>query len=339
MLLPAKFAALGVAASLAAACAVSHAPAASTGSEPALSSSKGQAWPSRTVRVVIAFPPGGGTDISGRLLAKKFSETMGQSFVPDNRAGAGGLVAAELVAKSPPDGYNILVTTASLAVNVNLHKKIAFDPIKDLAPVSWLASVPLILFVHSSVPAKSVKEFVALAKKRPDGMNAGSNGSGTTSHLALEMLKQATGIKVVHIPYKGGGPAQLALLTGEVDFRFGSVFASVHHIRAGRFRALAVTTAKPSSLMPELPTLTSIYPGVECDQWYAMFLPAGTPRDIIAKLHGETVKALASADMREQFVRDGAEPVGSTPEELAALFRREVAKYAKIIATAKVTAD
>lgn len=298
-----------------------------------------QAWPSKPVRVVIAFPPGGGTDISGRLLAKRFTESLGQSFVADNRAGAGGLVAAEIVAKSPPDGYTILVTTASLAVNVHLHKKIAFDPVKDLAPVSWLASVPLMLFVHSSVPAKSVKEFVALAKKRPGQMNAGTNGAGTTSHLAVEMLKQAAGIDVVHIHYKGGGPAQLALLTGEVDFRFGSIFASVHHIRAGRFRALAVTTAKPSSLMPELPTLQSIYPGVECDQWYAMFVPGGTPKDIIAKLNGETVKAIRSPEMRELLTKDGADPVGSTPEELAALFSREVARYAKIIATAKVQAD
>ena len=168
-----------------------------------------QAWPAKQVRMVVAFPPGGGTDIAARMLAKKYSEAFGQSFIVDNRAGAGGLVGAELVAKSPPDGYNVLVTTASLAVNVNLHKKIAFDPVKDLAPVSWIASVPLMLFVHASVPVKSVKEFVALAKKRPDGLNGGSNGSGTTSHLAIEMLKQATGIKVVHIPYKGGGPAQI----------------------------------------------------------------------------------------------------------------------------------
>ena len=323
MHLPVKFATLGVAAYLAAACAVCQA----------------QAWPAKPVRVVIAFAPGGGTDISGRLLAKRFTETFGQTFVVDNRAGAGGLVGAEIVAKSPPDGYNILVTTASLAVNANLHKKLAFDPIKDLAPVSWLASVPLMLFVHSSVPAKSVKELVALAKRRPGGMNAGTNGAGTTSHLAVEMLKQAAGIVVVHIHYKGGGPAQVALLSGEVDFRFGSVFASVHHIRAGRFRALAVTTAKRSSLMPELPTLSSIYPGVECDQWYAMFLPAGTPKEIVAKLHSETVKAITSAEMRDILTKDGAEPVGSTPEELAALFGREVARYAKIIATAKVQAD
>jgi tripartite-type tricarboxylate transporter receptor subunit TctC len=298
-----------------------------------------QSWPAKPVRVVIAFSPGGGTDIAGRLLAKRFTETMGQTFVADNRAGAGGLVGAEIVAKSPPDGYNILITTASLAANVNLHKRLAFDPVKDLAPVSWLASVPLMLFVHASVPAKSVKELVALAKKRPDGMNAGSNGAGTTSHLALEMLKQAANIKVEHIPYKGGGPAQVALLSGEVDFRFGSVFASVHHIRAGRYRALAVTTAKPSSLMPEVPTLTSIYPGLECDQWYAMFVPAGTPRDIVMKLHGETVKGIKSAEMRDLLTKDGADPVGSTPEELAAHFSREMARYAKVIAAAKITAD
>lgn len=298
-----------------------------------------QTWPSKQARMIVAFAPGGGTDIAARMLAKKYSEAFGQSFVVDNRAGAGGLVGAELVAKSPPDGYNILVTTASLAVNVNLHKKIAFDPVKDLAPVSWIASVPLMLFVHASVPVKSVREFVALAKKRPDGLNAGSNGSGTTSHLAIEMLKQATGIKVVHIPYKGGGPAQIALLSGEVDFRFGSVFASVHHIRAGRFRALAVTTAKRSSLMPELPTLSSMYPGVECDQWYAMFLPAGTPQGIVSRLHAETVKAMALPELREHFVRDGADAVGSTPEELGAMFTREVARYKKVIETANVRAD
>ena len=231
------------------------------------------------------------------------------------------------------------MTTASLAVNVNLHKKIAFDPLKDFAPVSWIASVPLMLFVHSSVPVRTVEEFVALAKKRPGGLNGASNGSGTTSHLALEMLKQAADIKVVHVPYKGGGPAQIALLSGEVDFRFGSVFASVHHIRAGRFRALAVTTAKRSSLMPELPTMASIYPGVECDQWYAMFVPAGTPQNVIARLHAETVKAMASPDLKEHFVRDGADAVGSTPEELGAMFGREVARYKKVIETAKVRVE
>lgn len=298
-----------------------------------------QSWPVRPVRIVMPFPPGGGTDIMGRLLAKRFTETLGQTFVAENRPGAGGLIGAEIVARSPPDGYNILVTTASLSVNVNLHKKLGFDPVKDLAPVSWLTSVPLMLVVHPSVPARSPQELVALAKRRPNGMNAGTNGAGTTSHLAVEMLKQATGIEVTHIHYKGGGPAQIAILSGEVDFRFTSVLSSIPYIRAGKIRPLAVTTAKRSSVLPQLPTLASIYPGVECDQWYAMFLPAGTPKDILVKLHGETVKALTSPDIRDFLVKDGADPVGSSPEELAAFFRSEIAKYAKVITAAKVQAD
>jgi tripartite-type tricarboxylate transporter receptor subunit TctC len=298
-----------------------------------------QPWPAKPARIVMPFSPGGGADIMGRLLAKRFTESMGQSFVAENRPGAGGLIGADIVAQSPPDGYNILVTTASLAVNVNLHKKIAFDPIKDLAPVSWLTSVPLLLVVHPSVPARSPQELVALAKNRPGLMNAGTNGAGTTSHLAVEMLKQAAGINVVHIHYKGGGSALIAMLAGETDFRFTSVLSSIPHIRAGKLRPLAVTTAKRSSILPELPTLASVYPGVDCDQWYAMFLPAGTPKDIMAKLHGETVKALALPEVRDYLVKDGADPVGSTPEEFAAFFRREVAKYAKIIAIGKVQAD
>jgi tripartite-type tricarboxylate transporter receptor subunit TctC len=298
-----------------------------------------QAWPARPVRIVMPFSPGGGADIMGRLFAKRFTETLGQTFVAENRAGAGGLIGAEIVAKSPPDGYNILVTTASLSVNVNLHKRLAFDPVRELAPVSLLTSVPLVLVVHPSVPARSLRELVALAKKRPDGMNAGTNGAGTTSHLAVEMLKQAAGIEVTHIHYKGGGPAMIATLAGETDFRFTSVLTSIPHIRNGKIRPLAVTTAKRSSILPELPTLASTYPGVECDQWYAMFVPAGVAKEILARLHAETVKALALPEVRDYLIKDGAEPVGSTPEELGAFFRREVAKYANIIAVAKIQAD
>jgi tripartite-type tricarboxylate transporter receptor subunit TctC len=303
------------------------------------SSGTGQAWPAKPVRIVMPFAPGGGADIMGRLFARRFTETLGQTFVAENRSGAGGLIGAEIIAHSPPDGYNILVTTASLSVNVNLYKKLAFDPVKDLAPVSLLTSVPLMLAVHPSVPARSAQELVALAKKRPGGMNAGTNGAGTTSHLAVEMLKQATGIEVTNIHYKGGGPAQIAMLAGETDFRFTSILSSIPHIRNGRMRPLAVTTAKRSSVLPQLPTLTSIYPGVECDQWYAMFAPAGVPNEIIARLHAETVKALALPEVRSYLIKDGAEPVGSTPEELASFFQREVAKYAKIIAIAKIQAD
>ena len=304
-----------------------------------LSSGSGQAWPVKPVRIVMPFAPGGGADFMGRLFAKRFTETLGQTFVAENRPGAGGLIGAEIVAHAAPDGYTILVTTASLSVNVNLHKKLAFDPIRDLAPVSLLTSVPLMLIVHPSVPARTPQELVALAKKRPGSMNAGTNGAGTTSHLAIEMLKQATGISVTHIHYKGGGPAQIGMLSGEVDFRFTSVLTGIPHVRDGRTRALAVTTPKRSSILPQLPTLSSIYPGVECDQWYAMFMTAGVPKEILARVHGETVKGLALPEVRNFLIQDGAEPVGSTPEELAAFFRREVAKYAKIIAFAKIQAD
>jgi tripartite-type tricarboxylate transporter receptor subunit TctC len=197
----------------------------------------------------------------------------------------------------------------------------------------------MMLVVHPSVPVRSARELVALAKKRPGQLNAGSNGTGTTSHLAIEMLNQSAGIKVTHIPYKGGGPAQIALLAGEVDFRFSSVLSGIVHIRTGKMRPLAVTTAKRSFLLPELPPLSSFYPDTECDQWYAMFLPGGTPKDIVARLHAETVKALASPDVKQFLVKDGADAVGSTPEELAAFFRKEVAKYAKVIAAANVQAD
>lgn len=298
-----------------------------------------QGWPAKPVRVVISFPPGGGTDILARLLARKLTEALGQTFVPENRAGAGGLVGAEVVAKAPADGHTLLVTTASLSVNASLHRKIAFDPLRDLAPVSWLSSVPLLLVVHPSVPARSVKQLVALAKERPGAMNAASNGNGTTSHLALEMLKQATGIEVVHIPYKGGGPAQVALLTGDVDFRFTTMLASIGHLRAGKVRALAVTTRTRSSVLPELPPLAATYPGFDVDQWYAMFVPAGTAREIVDRLHAETVKALGSPEVREFLRKDGAEPVGSTPAQLATFFTREVAKYAKVIAAANVRVE
>ena len=295
-----------------------------------------QNWPVKSGRIVVPFVPGGGTDIQGRLLAKKFFESTGQSFVVENRGGAGGLIGAELVAKSSPDGYHILVSTASLAVNVSLYKKIAFDPVRDLAPVSWLASSPMVLVVHPSVPAKSVRELVALAKQHKGRMNAASNGSGTTSHLAIEMLKLMAGIDVTHIPYRGGGAAVNAMLSGESDFRFSSALAVHQHIRAGKVRPLAVTTVKRSSVLPDLPTLASFYPGFECDNWYAVFVPAGTPKEIIGRLHAEVVKALNTQEMRDFITREGAEPVGSSPEELTAYFMREVDKYAKIIKAAQI---
>jgi tripartite-type tricarboxylate transporter receptor subunit TctC len=297
-----------------------------------------QAWPSRPARIIVPFAPGGGSDLQARLFAKKFTESMGQSFVVENRGGAGGMVGAEIVAKAPPDGYTILFMSAALSVNTTLAK-LAFNPLKDLAPVSRVSSVPLILVVHPSVPAKSVGELVALAKRHKGKLNAASNGSGTTSHLAIEMLKQQAGIDAVHIPYKGGGAAVIAMMAGEVDFRFTTAIASLQHIRSGRVRAIAVASAKPFPVLPELPTLASVYPGFEADNWYAIFVSGGTPKDVIAKLNAETLKALASADLRDAITKDGGEPAGSSPEELAAYFKREVDKYAKVIRAANIQSE
>ncbi len=298
-----------------------------------------QQWPSKAVRIVVPFGAGGGTDIQGRLLGQKFQASMGQNFLVDNRAGAAGLIGADLVAKSPGDGYNILFTTASLAVNITLYgKRVTFDPYVDLVPVSWISSVPLVLVAHPSVPVKNVKELIALAKKSGK-MNAAHNGSGTTSHLSIEMLKLFGGVNVTPIPYKGGGPAIVAQISGETDFTFATALAAQPFIKTGKVRPLAVTTAKKSSAFPDLPTMNSIYPDFESDNWYAMFFPKGTPKDIVAKLNGEIVKALKSPDVNDFIRKEGGEPVGSTPEELTAYFKREVEKYAKVIKAANIRAD
>ena len=290
-----------------------------------------QSWPVKPVRVIVPFAPGGGTDIQARLLAKNFHESMGQTFVVENRAGASGIIGAELAVRSPPDGYTILFTTASLAVNVTLYgNRVKFDALRDLVPVSWISSTPLVLVVHPSVPAKTPRELVALAKKAGN-LNAGSNGAGTTSHLSIEMLKQLTGIKVAHIPYKGGGPSMGAIVSGEVDLLFATGPVASTQMKSNRVRGLAVTTAKKSSAFPQLPTMTSMYPGLESDNWYAMFFPAGTPRPIVDKLNSEIAKALKAKNIQEFMPREALDPVASSPEELEANFKREIDRYARII--------
>ena len=299
-----------------------------------------QAYPSKPVRIIVPFGAGGGTDIQGRLLAQKFQTSMGQNFLVENRAGASGLIGAEFVARAPADGYNILFTTASLAVNVQLYaKRLKFDPVNDLEPVSWVSSVPLVLTLHPSVPAKNLKEFVALAKKPGGNMIAAHNGAGTTSHLSVEMLKLFGGARVTPVPYKGGGPAMVAQISGESDFTFATALAVQPFMKTGKVRPIAVTTAKQSSAFPDLPTMTSIFPEFEADNWYAMFLAKGASKDIIAKVNGEILKALKAPDLNDFIRKEGGEPVGSTPEELAAYFKRENAKYAKVIKAANVIAD
>jgi len=289
-----------------------------------------QAWPAKTVRIIVPFGPGGGTDIQGRLLGKKFHESMGQTFVVDNRAGAGGLIGAQLAIESPPDGYTILFTTASLSVSLTLYGSLVkFDAFKDLTPISWISSVPLVLVTHPNVPVKSVRDLIALAKKTQ--LTPANNGAGTTSHLSVEMLNQYAGLKLPIISFKGGGPAITSVITGETDFVFATALAAQPHIKSGRVKPIAVTTLKPSGAFPGLPTMASVYPGFEADNWYAMFFPAGTPKEVISKMNSEIVKALKSSEVSGFMAREGADPVGSTPEELGAYFRKEYDKYAKII--------
>lgn len=291
----------------------------------------GQAWPSRPVHIIVPYGAGGGTDVLVRLLGNKFLEYTGQNFVLDNRPGAAGNIASEQTAKARPDGLTALFASASLAINATAYKTSAFDPLKDLQPISWVLSSPLVLCIHPSVQAKSVQELVALARARKGEMNAASAGTGSLGHLSIEMLKQLTGVDVVHVPYKGGAPAITGLVAGEVGFFFASALTSKPQIDAGRVRALAVTTAKRSTILPDLPPLGSIYPGFELDQWYSLLYPAGTPADIVKKMNAEIVRALRAPDVRAFLAKEGVDPVGSTPEELGVFLRSEVGKYARMI--------
>ena len=296
-----------------------------------------QEWPAKPVRFIIPFPPGGGTDIQGRILATAFQKSTGQNFVIDNRTGASGLIGTQIAVDSPPDGHTLFFTSGSISVVVTLYgKRVKFDIHNDLAPISWISSTPLVLVVHPSVPAKSVKELVALAKRTPGGMNAAGNTAGTTSHLTAEMFNQTVGIKSTVLTYRGGGPSVIALISGEADYLFATAPSIMPHIRSGRARALAVTTPKRSSALPDLPTMNSIFPGFEADNWYAMFFPKGTPRPIIDKMNAEIRKALETPAVKAFYPKEALDPVGSSPEELAALLKREIPKYAKVIRTANI---
>ncbi len=298
-----------------------------------------QSWPARPIRMIVPFAAGGGTDIQARLFSIKLTPALGQSVLVDNRPGGGGNIGAELVAKAPPDGYTVLFQSASLAVNQTLYTKLNYSAVRDLAPVLLVSSTPLILVVHPSVPAKSVKELIALARAKPDSFNFGSNSSGSTSHLAAELLKTMTGTRMTHIPYKGSGQATTALLGGEIDLLFSTMPPAVPHIKAGKMRALAVTTLKRSPVLPEVPTMNDTVKGFESDNWYGMFFPTGTAREIITRYHAEMMKVLKDPEVRTLMERDGSEPLGSTPEEFGAYFKREVEKYARVIKASGARAE
>ena len=290
-----------------------------------------QEYPARPIRIIVPFTPGGATDILARLLSQRFYEAFGQVATVENRAGAGGNIGTEIVVKSPADGYTLLMSTASMTVNVSLYPKLPFDARRDLVPIVQVASAPIVLCVHPSVPARTVKELVALSKKRKDGINFGSNGTGTTSHLAGVMLQQVAGLSITHIPFKGASAAMVSLVGGEMDMGLPAVTSGRPHIAAGRLRGLAVTTKRPSSVLPDLPTLDSMYPGFDIDNWFALFAPTGTPQIVVTRIHAEVVKGIQHADMKAWMTREGAEPAGNSTAEFAAFFRAEIEKYAKIV--------
>jgi tripartite-type tricarboxylate transporter receptor subunit TctC len=296
-----------------------------------------QQWPAKNVRILVPFPPGGGTDIQARILSTAFQKSTGQNFIVDNRTGASGLIAAQLAVESPPDGYTILFTSGSISVVATLRaKQMKFNIYEDLVPVSLISSTPLVLSLHPSVPAKSVKQLVALAKRTSTPLNAGGNTSGSTAHLTAEMFNQAVGIKSTVVTYRGGGPAVIALISGEIDYIFATAPSIMPHLKSGRAKALAVTTPKRSSALPDLPTMNSIYPGFESWNWYAMFYPKGTPQPIIDKMNSEIRKALESSEVKDFYPKQALDAAGSSPEELSKLLRSEIAKYAKVIKAAGI---
>ncbi|MBM3367025.1 MAG: tripartite tricarboxylate transporter substrate binding protein [Betaproteobacteria bacterium] len=297
-----------------------------------------QAWPSKPVRVMVPFPPGGSTDIVARIVAQKLGERLGQPMVIENRGGAGGALGTAQVAKAAPDGYSLTVaTTSTHVVAPSVYARLDYDPVKDFTPVGLMAVTSYLLVIHPSVPAKNLQEFVALAKAKPGQFNYASAGVGSTTHLSMEMLKSVSGTFMLHIPYNGNGPAGAATVGGQVEALFGSLPALLGHARGGRVRPIAVGTLKRSPSLPEVPTVAeSGYPGFDASLWLALMGPAGLPQAVVDRLNRDLVAVVTAADTRSALDKAGAEPLTGTPAELAAMVRDGVPKYAKIVKTAGV---
>jgi tripartite-type tricarboxylate transporter receptor subunit TctC len=299
-----------------------------------------QSYPTKPVRLVVGFTPGGGVDINARMLAPELGKAFGQQFIVDNRPGAGTNIANELVAKSPPDGYTLLVNTAAVVINMSLYRKVNFDAIKDFAPISIFSQSPNILVVHPSLPVKNIRDLVTLAKSKPGAMNFSSAGAGTTQHLTGELFKLRTGTSIVHIPYKGSAPSLTALLGGEVEMTFANIPAISSHVKSKRLRALANAGTKRADQMPEVPTLKeSGIGGVEVVVWYGVLAPAGTPREIVGALSAAMAKAARAPEVRQRLLDQGAEPVGNSPEEFAKLLREELTRWAEVVKVSGAKAD
>ena len=296
-------------------------------------------FPSRAITTIVGFAPGGGTDTVSRIIGKTLGDQLGQQVITDNKAGAGGNIATDVVVKAAPDGHTIyLANVGAIAVNPHLLP-LAYDPLKDLAPITMAVVFPNLVVIHPSVPANSFAEFIKLAKENPGKYTYGSSGIGGAGHLAGELLKMTAGIDIVHVPFKGGGPAMQAMLGGQISAYMATPVAAGPHVKAGKAKALAVTGPKRDQFMPDIPAVAESYPGYQATNWYAYYAPAKTPRDIVLRLHREIVKALGTAEVKELLAKQGVEPAPGTPEELAAFGKRESETWARVVKEAKITAN
>ncbi|HUP95501.1 MAG TPA: tripartite tricarboxylate transporter substrate binding protein [Burkholderiales bacterium] len=295
-------------------------------------------WPERPVRMIVPLAPGGGTDIVARLFATRLTKEFGQQFIVDNRSGAGGTIGAEIAARANPDGYTLITVPASYAANAALYK-LPYDPIKGIAPIGVITTGPLILTVHPSVQATTLKEFIALARAKPGALNFGSSGTGTFSHLAGELFRQMSKTELVHVPYKGAGLVLTDLLGAQIQVFFGSGPSTAAHIRAGRLRGLGVTTAQRSPALPDLPAIGEVLPGYAADFWFGMWAPAGTPTEIVSRVNQAIVRILNQPEVLERLRTDGYDPVGSTPQEFARIVARDIATWAKVVKAGNIKAD
>jgi tripartite-type tricarboxylate transporter receptor subunit TctC len=300
-----------------------------------------QGFPAKPIRWILPYPPGGGSDTIARPVARKLSENVGQQVIVDNRGGAGGNIGMETAARAAPDGYTIVMgLTAQLAVNPALYQKIPYDPIRDFEPITLLANGAYVLAAHPSLPVKTMKDVIMIARKRPGEILYASSGNGSGAHLASELLNNMTGIKLKHVPYKGGGPALVDTISGQTQLLFATPIASSGHLKAGRLRAIAVSTTKRVNSMPDVPTIAeSGVPGFDAGVWYGMLAPKGTPRDIITRLNEEFRKVLGDPDIRNFLTMSAVEPDGGTPEELGKYMRSELAKWAKVVKAANIRLD
>jgi tripartite-type tricarboxylate transporter receptor subunit TctC len=291
------------------------------------------AWPSKPLRFVLPYPPGGAIDILGRMLAQPLGEALGQNVVPDNRGGANGIVASDLVARAPADGYTVyLASVGQVSINPAAYRKLPYDPFRDLSPVILHSGIASLLLVHAAVPATNVKDFIVFARSRPDGLSYATPGAASTNHLSTELFASMTGLKLTHVPYKGSGPALIDLIGGQVHMMFDQITSSLPHVKSGKLKALAVTTAKRSALLPDLPAVAeSGFPGFDTSSWNGVMAPAGTPRPVIDRLNRTIAAFHARPEFRERLLSVGAEPLGGTPEDFSRHGRRELERWTEIL--------